>query len=192
MLTCAAGMSHSHPTGRMPCAVLAPRVPAALSRTSTLLFFLAAIANFGRSGAAVQALSLGSACAAAWIMSKIMRRVMNPTPKGASAARSQLARIMGVRESQLVLNDYELQLVCKVVSPAQMDTAMADVAGLDELTSKLIEDAEFMRTFPTKNSGSLLSASKGLLLYGPPGTGKTMLAQVRPACYRAPLSRSHV
>jgi len=55
-------------------------------------------------------------------------------------------------------------------------TSWADVAGVEEVRSELMEVVEFMRD-PKRFERMGAKVPKGLLLYGPPGTGKTLLAK---------------
>jgi cell division protease FtsH len=55
-------------------------------------------------------------------------------------------------------------------------TTWADVAGVEEVRSELMEVVEFMRD-PKRFERMGAKVPKGLLLYGPPGTGKTLLAK---------------
>src|SRR5581483_714579 len=52
----------------------------------------------------------------------------------------------------------------------------ADVAGVEEVRSELMEVVEFLRE-PKRFERLGAKTPKGLLLYGPPGTGKTLLAK---------------
>jgi cell division protease FtsH len=52
----------------------------------------------------------------------------------------------------------------------------ADVAGVEEVRSELMEVVDFLR-HPKRFERLGAKVPKGLLLYGPPGTGKTLLAK---------------
>jgi len=52
----------------------------------------------------------------------------------------------------------------------------ADVAGVEEVRSELMEVVDFLRD-PKRYERLGAKVPKGLLLYGPPGTGKTLLAK---------------
>src|SRR5436305_6459679 len=68
------------------------------------------------------------------------------------------------------------------VKPAHMDAksksriTWADVAGVEEVRSELMEVVDFVRE-PKRFERLGAKVPKGLLLYGPPGTGKTLLAK---------------
>src|SRR5213080_2234718 len=68
------------------------------------------------------------------------------------------------------------------VKPAHMDakakshTSWADVAGVEEVRSELMEVVDFLQD-PKRFERLGAKVPKGLLLYGPPGTGKTLLAK---------------
>src|SRR6185312_1223561 len=68
------------------------------------------------------------------------------------------------------------------VKPAHMDAksksrvTWADVAGVEEVRSELMEVVDFLRE-PKRFDRLGAKVPKGLLLYGPPGTGKTLLAK---------------
>jgi hypothetical protein len=123
--------------------------------------------------------SLAFSVFAAWISSVVMKRVLYPPPKGAQVARKRLAAVLGVPPHKLYLNEYELQLVPKVIGPREFNVGLDDVAGLPGVIETLVEDTRFMCAFPAASDGSMLEGAKGLLLYGPSGTGKTMMAKVR-------------
>jgi cell division protease FtsH len=59
---------------------------------------------------------------------------------------------------------------------ARSHTTWADVAGVEEVQSELMEVVEFLRE-PERFERLGAKTPKGLLLYGPPGTGKTLLAK---------------
>jgi cell division protease FtsH len=59
---------------------------------------------------------------------------------------------------------------------AKSHTTWADVAGVEEARSELMEVVDFLRD-PKRFERLGAKVPKGLLLYGPPGTGKTLLAK---------------
>ncbi len=59
---------------------------------------------------------------------------------------------------------------------ARAQTTWADVAGVEEVRSELMEVVEFLRE-PQRFELLGAKTPKGILLYGPPGTGKTLLAK---------------
>jgi cell division protease FtsH len=59
---------------------------------------------------------------------------------------------------------------------AKSQTTWADVAGVEEVRSELMEVVDFLRE-PKRFERLGAKVPKGLLLYGPPGTGKTLLAK---------------
>ena len=64
----------------------------------------------------------------------------------------------------------------KIYVERQTKTTFADVAGVDEAKTELVEVVEFLKN--PKEYGFLgARMPKGILLVGPPGTGKTMLAK---------------
>src|SRR6201989_3322829 len=63
-----------------------------------------------------------------------------------------------------------------MIQGAKTTTTWADVAGVEEVRSELMEVVEFMRE-PKRFERLGAKTPKGMLLYGPPGTGKTLLAK---------------
>jgi cell division protease FtsH len=59
---------------------------------------------------------------------------------------------------------------------AKSQTTWADVAGVEEVRTELMEVVEFMSD-PKRFQRLGAKVPKGILLYGPPGTGKTLLAK---------------
>lgn len=64
----------------------------------------------------------------------------------------------------------------RIVLEDRPSTTFADVAGVDEARSDLIEIVEFLKT-PQKFQRLGGKIPRGVLLVGPPGTGKTLLAR---------------
>ncbi len=64
----------------------------------------------------------------------------------------------------------------KLVLEDRPSTTFADVAGVDEAKSDLVEVVEFLKT-PDKFQRLGGKIPRGVLLVGPPGTGKTLLAR---------------
>jgi cell division protease FtsH len=64
----------------------------------------------------------------------------------------------------------------KMVLEDRPSTTFADVAGVDEAKSDLVEIVEFLKT-PHKFQRLGGKIPRGVLLVGPPGTGKTLLAR---------------
>src|SRR5438874_5204540 len=64
----------------------------------------------------------------------------------------------------------------KVILEDRPSTTFADVAGVDEAKSDLVEVVEFLKT-PQKFQRLGGKIPRGVLLVGPPGTGKTLLAR---------------
>ncbi|HKI91797.1 MAG TPA: AAA family ATPase, partial [Gaiellaceae bacterium] len=63
-----------------------------------------------------------------------------------------------------------------LASRSRSTTTWADVAGVEEVRTELMEVVEFLRD-PKRFERLGAKVPKGLLLYGPPGTGKTLLAR---------------
>src|SRR6266404_6846999 len=59
---------------------------------------------------------------------------------------------------------------------SKSQTTWADVAGVEEVRSELMEVVDFLQD-PERFERLGARVPKGLLLYGPPGTGKTLLAR---------------
>ena len=64
----------------------------------------------------------------------------------------------------------------KIYDRKELKTTFADVAGVDEAKTELIEVVDFLRN-PKKYQRLGGRIPKGVLLVGPPGTGKTLLAR---------------
>ncbi|MDG6882571.1 ATP-dependent zinc metalloprotease FtsH [Phocoenobacter uteri] len=64
----------------------------------------------------------------------------------------------------------------KMLSPDQVKTTFADVAGCDEAKEEVGEVVDFLRD-PSKFQKLGGRIPKGILMVGPPGTGKTLLAK---------------
>ncbi len=64
----------------------------------------------------------------------------------------------------------------KLILEDRPSTTFADVAGVDEARSDLVEIVEFLKT-PEKFQRLGGKIPRGVLLVGPPGTGKTLLAR---------------
>jgi cell division protease FtsH len=64
----------------------------------------------------------------------------------------------------------------KLYDRTDLKTTFADVAGVDEVETELLELVEYLRN-PDKFSKVGARIPKGVLLVGPPGTGKTLLAR---------------
>jgi cell division protease FtsH len=64
----------------------------------------------------------------------------------------------------------------KIYDRKELKTTFADVAGVDEAKTELVEIVDFLRN-PKKYQRLGGRIPKGVLLVGPPGTGKTLLAR---------------
>ncbi len=64
----------------------------------------------------------------------------------------------------------------RMLSPEEIKTGFADVAGCDEAKSEVAEVVDFLRE-PEKYRKLGGKIPKGILMVGPPGTGKTLLAK---------------
>jgi ATP-dependent 26S proteasome regulatory subunit len=119
-----------------------------------------------------------------WLGAKVFQRTLNPPPPGAAAARARLAKILGISQRKLRLNEYEMVLCPDLYHPSQLNVSLSDVGGLETLVKRIQDDLAFVKAFEGMPGDSMLAASKGLLLYGPPGTGKTFLAKVCKASWQ--------
>nr|WP_024495942.1 ATP-dependent zinc metalloprotease FtsH [Candidatus Schmidhempelia bombi] len=64
----------------------------------------------------------------------------------------------------------------RMLTPEQLKTSFADVAGNDEAKQEVTEVVDFLRD-PNKYQKLGGRIPKGILMVGPPGTGKTLLAK---------------
>ncbi|MCO6523547.1 MAG: ATP-dependent zinc metalloprotease FtsH [Candidatus Schmidhempelia sp.] len=64
----------------------------------------------------------------------------------------------------------------RMLTPDQLKTSFADVAGNDEAKQEVTEVVDFLRD-PSKYQKLGGRIPKGILMVGPPGTGKTLLAK---------------
>ncbi|MDO4587898.1 MAG: ATP-dependent zinc metalloprotease FtsH [Planctomycetia bacterium] len=64
----------------------------------------------------------------------------------------------------------------KRYDPSNQPITFADVAGLDNVKSELVEIVDFLKN-PAKYERMGARVPKGTLLFGPPGTGKTLLGR---------------
>ncbi len=64
----------------------------------------------------------------------------------------------------------------KLYDRTDMKTTFADVAGVDEVETELVELVDYLKK-PKKYEAVGARIPKGVLLVGPPGTGKTLLAR---------------
>src|SRR5436305_282379 len=64
----------------------------------------------------------------------------------------------------------------RVNAKSKSSVTWADVAGVEEVRTELMEVVDFLRD-PKRFEALGAKTPKGLLLYGPPGTGKTLLAK---------------
>ena len=62
------------------------------------------------------------------------------------------------------------------VDPEKITVTFADVAGINEAKSELLEIVDFLKN-PARYARLGARVPRGVLLFGPPGTGKTLLAQ---------------
>lgn len=90
----------------------------------------------------------------------------------------RLLQRIGVEDTHLQLNEYELSIAAQLIDPQTLETSWADIAGLDDI----IDDIKLTVILPLKTPelfarSELHQPPKGVLLHGPPGCGKTMLAK---------------
>ena len=57
------------------------------------------------------------------------------------------------------------------------NVSWADIGGLDEVKSELMETVQYPTLYPEQYLAFGMEPSKGVLFYGPPGCGKTLLAK---------------
>lgn len=129
----------------------------------------------------VQAVTAAVALLCTYISVRMMKRMLNPVPEGSKELKRKLCKHLGINEGKFKLDEYETNMLHKVMLPAQINCTLRDVAGADRILEKLKQDIQFSCAIQRVGSDSMLSGSKGLLLYGPPGTGKTMIASVWPS-----------
>ncbi|MBN9286927.1 MAG: hypothetical protein BGO43_04770 [Gammaproteobacteria bacterium 39-13] len=64
----------------------------------------------------------------------------------------------------------------KMLSPSEIKSRFADIAGMNEVKREVTEVVEFLKD-PKKFTRLGAKPPSGILIYGPPGTGKTMMAR---------------
>lgn len=72
--------------------------------------------------------------------------------------------------------DLSPEFTVRILSPSEIKTKLADVAGMNEAKQEITEVIEFLKN-PAKFERLGAKAPGGVLIYGPPGTGKTMMAR---------------
>ncbi|ODV91038.1 hypothetical protein CANCADRAFT_26108 [Tortispora caseinolytica NRRL Y-17796] len=95
-------------------------------------------------------------------------------------ANSVLGKIQASRpDLDLVLDEYERQILAQITTADEISVGFSDIGGLDNIISDIQESILLPLARPDIFAGfsSLLQAPQGVLLYGPPGCGKTMLAK---------------
>lgn len=108
---------------------------------------------------------------------------MDPTrekKKDSQDSANKILNRMGLKSSQLELNEHELVIAGEIVCPEDIKVGFHDIGGLDGVVEALREAVIFPLTLPdlySQAGNHLISAPKGVLLYGPPGCGKTMIAK---------------
>lgn len=79
----------------------------------------------------------------------------------------------------LVLNEYEKNLLNCLITPEDISVSFQDIGGLNNIIDDLRESVILPLTEPEIFSAHslLIQSPKGVLFHGPPGCGKTMLAK---------------
>lgn len=137
-------------------------------------------------------ISAGVALLCTYFSYRLMKKLLHPVPEWMKTAKKKLCKDLGIPESLLRLDEYELALLQNLLLPNQVSVSLQDVAGADRILDKLKQDIRFSRAIRPTSSSSMLSGSKGLLLYGPAGTGKTMIASVCSLSLPRDVTRSDV
>ncbi|KAL0021947.1 hypothetical protein WJX79_011011 [Trebouxia sp. C0005] len=123
-------------------------------------------------------LYLGTTMVGSVMLMRYFANIMDPTAQ----ARKQVTKKAKDLEKRLGhrlgnVTQHELMAVDLVVDPADIDTDLNDIGGLDDILERLVTQMQGPLTHPEIYNGGLLAHPKGILLYGPPGTGKTMIAK---------------
>lgn len=123
-------------------------------------------------------LYLGTTFVGSMMLMRYFVNTMDPTAqarKQAGKKAKDLEKRLGHRLGNVT--QHEAMAVDLVVDPADIDTNLNDIGGLDDILERLVTQMQGPLTHPEIYNGGLLAHPKGILLYGPPGTGKTMVAK---------------
>ena len=139
-------------------------------------------------------LTIGLSLAVSYLITKLTRSLMRdvlPGDDGANVPSSQIYRklhkILSQRDNHQQqqkiavpkLTSRELEMANEIVDPEEIESAFADIGGLDATKQEIYELAVLPLVKPElfDPNSKLIQPVKGMLLYGKPGTGKTMLAK---------------
>lgn len=72
--------------------------------------------------------------------------------------------------------DVNPQFSAKILSGKQLNSSLADIAGMNEAKREVTEIIDFLKD-PTSFTRLGAKPPSGIMIYGPPGTGKTLMAR---------------
>ncbi len=81
-----------------------------------------------------------------------------------------------IKKISLFERDPSPNLQIKILSPYEIKTSFADIAGMNQSKQEVKDIIDYLKE-PNKYKEIGAKIPKGILIYGPPGTGKTLMAR---------------